>query len=191
MPSTVVLTLSAGSGYEVGSPGTHTLTIAASDPPTVSFASASQTVQEGSGTSNVTVNLSPAPATDITLSYTVDGTATSGSDYTALSGTLSVPKDATTATIPVAIIDDGANEGAETVVLTLATGSGYEVGSPDTHTLTIAASDVPPQDVLRAARGASRRQRTHLVGEGGVGHARCEGEAERRPRPPTSRSSTR
>ena len=134
---TVVLTLSAGSGYQVGSPDTHTLTIAASDPPTASFASASQTVQEDSGTSNVTVNLSPAPAADITLSYTVDGTATSGSDYTALSGTVTVSAGATTATIPVAVVDDGANEDAETVVLTLATGSGYELGSPGTHTARI------------------------------------------------------
>ena len=168
---TVVLTLSAGSGYEVGSPGTHTLTIAASDPPTASFASASQTVQEGSGTSNVTVNLSPAPAADITLSYTVDGTATSGSDYTALSGTLSVPKDATTATIPVAIIDDSLKEDGETVVLTLATGSGYDVGSPGTHTLTIAASDGPPQVSFEPIEGRTVANRpTWWVKEGSGTH---------------------
>ena len=160
---TVVLTLSAGSGYEVGSPGTHTLTIAASDPPAASFALASQTVQEGSGTSNVTVNLSPAPASDITLSYTVDGTATSGSDYTALSGTVTVPKGATTATIPVAIVDDGANEDAETVVLTLAKGPGYEVGSPGTHTLTIAASDPPAASFALASQTAQEGSGTSSV----------------------------
>ena len=160
---TVVLTLATGSGYEVGSPGTHTLTIAASDPPAASFALASQTAQEGSGTSNVTVNLSPAPASDITLSYTVDGTATSGSDYTALSGTVTVPKDATTATIPVAIVDDGANEGAETVVLTLATGSGYEVGSPGSHTLTIAASDPPTASFASASQSAQEGSGTSDV----------------------------
>ena len=160
---TVVLTLSAGSGYKVGSPGTHTLTIAASDAPTASFASASQSVQEDSGTSNVTVNLSPAPASDITLAYTVDGTATSGSDYTALSGTVAVPKDATTATIPVAIVDDGANEDAETVVLTLAAGSGYQVGSPDTHTLTIAASDPLTASFASASQTAQEGSGTSNV----------------------------
>ena len=178
---TVVLTLAAGSDYAVGSPDTHTLTIAANDPPTASFASASQSVDEDSGTSNVTVNLSPAPATDITLAYTVDGTATSGSDYTALSGTVAVPKDAATATLPVTLIDDGANEDAETVVLTLATGSGYAVGSPDTHTLTIAASDPPTASFASASQTAQEGSGTSdvtsepVAGPGRRHHARLHG----------------
>ena len=101
------------------------------------------------------MNLSPAPAADITLSYTVDGTATSGSDYTALSGTVAVSAGATTATVPVAIIDDSLKEDSETVVLTLATGSGYELGSPGTHTLTIAASDGPPQVSFEPIEGST------------------------------------
>ena len=160
---TVVLTLAGSGGYQVGSPDTHTLTIAANDPPTASFASASQSAGEGSGTSNVTVNLSPAPASDLTLAYTVTGTATSGSDYTALSGTVSVPKGTTTATIPVKLIDDGVNENDETVVLTLTTGSGYLVGSPDTHTLTITANDPPTASFASASQSAGEGSGTSNV----------------------------
>ena len=152
---TVVLTLVGSSGYKVGSPGTHTLTIAASDPTTTaSFASASQTVDEGAGTRNVEVTLDEVPASDITLAYTVGGTATAGSDYTALSGTVTVSKGATTATIPVAVIDDGAHELDETVVLTLVGGTGYKVGGSAAHTLTIAANDTPTVSFASASQSA-------------------------------------
>ena len=162
---TVVLKLIGSSGYQVESPGTHTLTIAASDKPTVSFASASGSADEGSGTRNVTVNLTPAPASDIALSYTVDGTATSGSDYTALSGTLSVPKGATTATIPVKIIDDSSKEGSETVVLKLSGSADYQVGSPSTHVLTILDNDdtVPTVSFAYPITDVQEQSATHNV----------------------------
>ena len=116
---------------------THTLTIMDNDVG-VSFASASQSVREGWGTRDVTVNLTSAPASELTVSYTVGGTATAGSDFTITnSGTLTVPAGARTATIPVALVDDGVDDAGETVVLTLAAGEGYDVLGPGTHTLHI------------------------------------------------------
>ena len=160
---TVVLTLAPPAGYRVSSPGTHTLTIAANDEPTVSFASASQSAGEGSGTRNVEVRLSKAPASDVTLAYTVGGTATAGSDFTITnSGTLSVPKGATTAVIPVTLIDDSAHEDSETVVLKLAASEGYRVGSPGTHTLTIV--DGPTVSFASASQSAGEGSGTHDVG---------------------------
>ena len=141
---TVVLTLIDGASYSVGE-RTHTLTIAASDPPTVSFATGSHTAFEGAGTHDVEVTLNPAPLSDITLAYTVGGTAASGSDFTiANSGTLSVPRGTTTATIPVTIIDDSVKEDSETVVLTLIDGAGYyPMDGRSAHTLTIADNEGP------------------------------------------------
>ena len=141
-PETVVLTLSAGTGYTLGGVNAHTLTIADDDPSLrVTFASAASTAREVSGTHDVTLNLRPVPAADITLFYTVGGTATSGTDYTALSGTVAVSAGDRTATVPVAIIDDSVEDSGETVVLTLTGGTGYTVGSPKTHTLTIVNRD--------------------------------------------------
>ena len=140
---TVVLKLTGNAGYRVGSPGTHTLTIADNEP-RVSFAPASQSAGEGSGTNNVGVTLNRAPTTDLTLTYTVGGTAAAGSDFTiANSGTVTVAKGATTALIPVTLIDDSVQEGSETVVLKFTGSAGYKVGSPGAHTLTIAANDEP------------------------------------------------
>ena len=134
----IILRLAASGGYRLGNTGKYTLlSIADNDTPEVSFASTSQHVDEGAGTSNVTVNLSPTPTSPVTLIYTVGGTATSGSDYTALSGKVTVAAGAATATIPVAIMDDGVDESGETVVLKLTGGKDYEVGLPRTHTLII------------------------------------------------------
>ena len=120
----------------VTSYATHRLTIVDNDAH-VSFASTSQSVREGSGTHDVTLNLTVAPASPVTLSYTVGGTATPGADYAALSGTVTVPAGATTATVPVTILADGVNDAGETVVLTLTGGAGYPAGRQDTHTLFI------------------------------------------------------
>ncbi len=123
---------------------THTLTIVDDDlsaNPVVSFASEFQDVDEGPGTHNVTLYLSTRPPSPVTVGYTVGGTATAGSDFTALSGTVTVPAGERTATVPVTIPDDGVDDAGETMVLTLAEGEGYRVGSRNTHRLNI---DVPP-----------------------------------------------
>ena len=146
---TVVLKLIGNKDYPVASPGTHTLTIVDDEKSTISFASASRSAGEGSGTHDVEVRLDLAPASDMELGYTVEGTATSGSDYKALAGLVPVAKGATTATIPVTLIDDSLQEGSETVVLKLVWGSGYLTGSPDTHTLTITDNDPVPKSQLQ------------------------------------------
>ena len=72
------------------------------------------------GTNGVfTVTLSAASSTDTTVSYTVAGSATAGSDYTALSGSVTILAGATTATITVPVLDDALVEGTETVIVTL------------------------------------------------------------------------
>ena len=148
---TVILTLTGGTGYTLGGTTIHTLTITDNDggttptTPVASFASASSSAAENAGTRNVTVSLSPAaPSGGLTLGYNVSGTATAGSgnDFTIQnSGTLSVAPGATTASIPVAIRDDSIAESAETVILTLTSGTGYTLGSTTVYTLTITDND--------------------------------------------------
>ena len=143
---TVIITLGAGSNYTINSAANvHTLTITDNDEPAVFFGAAASSIGEGGGTKYVTVRISPAPATGFTVTYTVGGTATSGSDYTAPSGSVGVAVGQNTVTIPVAVTDDSvANEGSETVILTLSNGSGYELGSRTVHTLSISDNDGTP-----------------------------------------------
>lgn len=65
---------------------------------------------------------------DLTVSYEVSGSATSGDDFEAFSGEVVIPAGETFATIivtPFADIDE--TEGSESIVLTLTSGEGYEV----------------------------------------------------------------
>ncbi|MDY6986881.1 MAG: Calx-beta domain-containing protein [Thermodesulfobacteriota bacterium] len=65
------------------------------------------------------VTISQAAARDVVVDYTIVGSATSGVDYTALSGSLTIGNGDTTADVDVAVIDDTDLEGSETVILTL------------------------------------------------------------------------
>jgi len=81
------------------------------------------TVTEGnSGTSNAvfTVSLTYAQTVDATVHYaTANGSATAGSDYTATSGTLTIPAGHTTATVSVPIVGDTTAESTETFTFRL------------------------------------------------------------------------
>ena len=54
-----------------------------------------------------------------TVAYSVTGSATSGTDFTALSGSVTIPVGDTSATVPVSILEDALIEGTETIVVTL------------------------------------------------------------------------
>ena len=58
---------------------------------------------------------------------TADGTATAGEDYEAASGTLTFATGESTKTVSVAVLNDMASEGDETVTLRLSNISGHEV----------------------------------------------------------------
>ncbi len=139
LDETVILTLTSGTGYDVGNTDIHTLTITDNDrPPEMVFALTSSSASEDAGTHNVTVNINPVPQAGLTLNYRLGGTAVQGADYSITgSGTVAVPVGASSVNIPVVITDDGDVESDETVILTLTSGTGYDVGNIDTHTLTI------------------------------------------------------
>ena len=91
-----------------------------------------------------TVNLSQSVGTDTVVSYSVAGTATSGTDYTALTGTVTITAGATSATIAVPVLDDTDVEGTETVIVTLDSVAGdpsVELGGVTTATVDITDDD--------------------------------------------------
>ena len=67
-----------------------------------------------------TVSLTSASSSDVSVHYaTADGTATAGSDYTAKSGTLTIPAGSTSGIIQVPIRGDTSVEADETFFLNL------------------------------------------------------------------------
>jgi hypothetical protein len=74
----------------------------------------------------------------------VGGTAAGELDYEGFPRTATFAAGSATATKTVSVIDDTAVEGDETVVVILASGAGYTVGSPSSATVTIKDDDTPP-----------------------------------------------
>lgn len=87
-------------------------------PPTLSVQD--YTVSESGGFATITVTKSTTYSVGSNVNYaTSNGTATAGSDYTATSGTLTIPAGSLSATFTVPILDDTADEGNETINVTL------------------------------------------------------------------------
>jgi subtilase family serine protease/subtilisin family serine protease len=84
----------------------------------------------------------------LTVRYAVSGTATSGSDYVALPGTVTIPAQSTTATIVVTPIDDTEGELPESVVVGLSVDPVYIVDTPGKATVTLISDEVPPDLVI-------------------------------------------
>lgn len=139
---TVDLSLSAPVNAALGT-SAAVLTIADDDAsPTVQFSADNYSVNENGGPATILVTLSAASGVIVTVDYaTSDLTATSGSDYDATSGTLTFSPGQVNQTFDVTINDDAANEGDETVRLTLSNPNGATPGTPFNATLTIFDND--------------------------------------------------
>jgi pectate lyase len=104
-------------------------TILDNDPPGLSIADL--TIAEpvsGSHTATFTVTLSPTSGSVVTVAYaTADITATAGSDYDAVSGSLDFDPGISTQPVNVSIHGDAVEEGAETFQVTLSNPSGAPI----------------------------------------------------------------
>jgi hypothetical protein len=140
---TVIVTLSANASYTVGSPSSATVTIADDDAPVVTIVASIANAAEPATNGQFTVSRTGSTAADLTVNYTVSGTATGGSDYVSLGTSVVIPAGSAMVAIPVTVIDDNTAEGNETVILTLAANASYSIGNPSSATVTIVDNDGP------------------------------------------------
>lgn len=90
---------------------------------------AAKSVAEGSSI-KVTVSLNTVLDKDVTVTYrTQDQTATAGQDYTAGSGTLTVPAGQTSVTVKLQTTADDVGEGDESFLLTLTSASAASIAN--------------------------------------------------------------
>jgi Concanavalin A-like lectin/glucanases superfamily/Calx-beta domain len=117
-------------------------------PSTLQFSSATYTAGEGDGNAQITVTRTGPNGTQATVDYATvaGGTATSGSDYTAVNGTLTFDVGETSKTFDIPLNNDTIDEPDETVNLLLSnvTGTSALLGTQTTATLTIVDNDGPP-----------------------------------------------
>jgi gliding motility-associated-like protein len=107
------------------------------------------------GAFTISLESGKIPVEDITVTYTIAGTAIAGTDYSTLTGTVVIPAGRTSVNVPVSVQDDDLIEPAETVILTLAGGTSsgitYTVGTADNATVNIADDDNTNLNLVVAA----------------------------------------
>ncbi|MFH1146669.1 MAG: Calx-beta domain-containing protein [Pseudomonadota bacterium] len=152
---TVILNLSAGGGYVVGKPGSATVVIKDEDMPSKPVITVKATDPDAAepfrgpvNTGKFTVYRAGDAAAELTVTYKVTGTATGGTDYTELTGSVTIPAKKTEALVTITPLHDLDFEGDETVVITLSAGVGYTVGVPASDTVVIKDDDLPAVTVV-------------------------------------------
>jgi len=127
-----------------GASNSDSVTVNAFTPATVTVAATDASASETGPDNGVfTFTRSGSTAAALVVSYRVTGSATSGSDYAALSGSVTIPAGQASVTVTVRPVDDSLAEAAETVVVTVQPDPAYTVGNPASGTVTIADNDLP------------------------------------------------
>lgn len=176
-PETVILQLGPGVGYLASNPSTATVVINDDDTvlPKVSLAVSKGSTIENSGVPmSFTFTRTGSAGADLIVPYSIGGTATNGTDYTSLSGSITIPNGAASATLSVSPIDDALTEPVETVALSIATGAGF-IADPlalsasanlvddDVQTVSVVATDPAAQEIDLTQPGAVANTGTFVI----------------------------
>lgn len=145
---TIIMTLTAGPGYRVYNDGSATLRLKDNDSGERVMISTWNATPKETGAVAGKFYLSRAGTTgDLDVAYQISGTATNGVDYTALSGSATIPDGASGADVVITPVDDTAVEGSETITLTIIPGPGYGPEMPASATLYLTDSETPVSTV--------------------------------------------
>jgi hypothetical protein len=103
-------------------------------------------INESAATATVSVILQSAQPAPVSINFnTTNGTALSGSDYVATSGTLNFAPGETEKTFPVSILDDSVIENDEIIIVRLSNATGGIVlGEPNIAAIKIVDDEPPP-----------------------------------------------
>jgi len=160
-PETVLVNLSGPTGGSTISSGQGSGTINDNDYPPPNFAIADAPAVTEGGTLVFTVTKTGTTNLSYSVNFaTANGTAASGSDYTATSGTLTFAANETSKTINVNTTNDFTLESAETVLVNLSSATGGAAITRSQASGTINDDDYPPPSFAIANAAA--------VNEGGT-----------------------
>jgi len=132
------------SGYDDSTwrTGSNSCLVTITPKPTVTITATDSSAAEPANNGYFTVSRTGSTSSSLRVYYGTSGsTATSGSDYAALPGSVNIPSGQSSALISVIVIDDSQAESSETVKVTLSSNSAYTVGNPSNATVTIADND--------------------------------------------------
>lgn len=159
-PETATLSLVTASTYVISGPSSASLVIQDNDTvkPVVSLQVAAPNAVENGAPAGFVVSRTGTPTGDLTVFYTVTGTAAAGTDYVALGGSVVIPDGASSAPLAVTPIDDSLVEGTEIVTVTLSTNANYirtTVAADITGTVNLLDDDITTVTVVATDAAAS------------------------------------
>jgi hypothetical protein len=149
--STVVLSLANSSSYQIGSATSDTVTIDDDDLPQVSVAASTPMAVESTATpGEFTISIDSPQSSNLTIPYTVSGSAVSGTDFQPLAGSATIPAGQTSVVVSVVPLTNPAEVGLTTVQVTLGTAAGYELTVLKSATVSIVGDMTAPALTLAA-----------------------------------------
>lgn len=139
---TVMITLQPAVSYNLANPAIYTLTLQDNELPTVSLSTPDAIASEpGSDTARFVITRANTTAGDLTVYYSISGTAINGVDYQALSREVVLPDGVASVTNIVTPIDDNICEKPETLRIILSPHGSYNRGNTYTANLTLNDND--------------------------------------------------
>jgi hypothetical protein len=150
---TISLALATGTGYTLGATTSAIVNLADNDVAAIVLPMITLAKGVDAAEPNTVGSFNLTRTGDVTVALTVNldvptGTATSGTDYTALATTATFAAGSATATINITPIDDTLVEGTETIGLALKTGTAYTLGTTTSASINIADNDLAPPVVV-------------------------------------------
>jgi hypothetical protein len=139
-PESVVLTLNLGTGYDLGSPATASVTIVDAPPPVVSVSVPDPDAGEIANTGRFELRRTGDLSVELTVTVEISGTATNGGDYPELPATFTFVPGQDMIRVWVEPFYDAVVElVAETIIITLIDGAGYDLAPEMSGVIVIAA----------------------------------------------------
>ncbi|MFX0555430.1 Calx-beta domain-containing protein [Maribacter sp. CXY002] len=140
---TITLNSTNNALFTIGAADNATVSILDNDY-TATITATDALANENGGTGEFTIDLGDVNNTGnaITVNYTITGSADNTDDYSTIAGNVTIADGNQTALVTITPVDDDFFEGTEDIILTLAAGTGYELGTGDTATVSISDNDV-------------------------------------------------
>jgi hypothetical protein len=147
---TAILSLTAGSGYAVGSPNSATVSIADNETPTIDLSLVYGSMYERLTNDYASFKLTRrgdlnAASFNVNIGYS--GNAVGGVDYQTVS-TVTIDPGFVSTNFHVHPIDNSALNVPRTVTVTNASGGGYNIGTNNPMSASIVDDETPPETVL-------------------------------------------
>jgi serine protease len=138
---TATITLAATASSTTAPADAGSTACISDEPVALVVASDASASEAGPEVGAFTLTRTGSTASALTVNVAYSGSAANGVDYVALPASFQIPAGERSIVVAVTPIDDAIKESAETVVLTMQAGTGYEVSSPASATVTITDND--------------------------------------------------